>query len=148
MAFSSALYYPYIDISDEAWLKTAVLYWEDIHTIVPQSSNRLKPYATPTGERLQEAGVLVPLLVESSMEEIESLTYDVTKYLSTPETLQFILNDQINSNSLIHANKLPHEFREIAEDITRLHGEKLPHEIRRILERVLLVVCWLSFATN
>ena len=37
MAFTRALYYPTIDISNEAWLKTAILYWDEINTIVPLS---------------------------------------------------------------------------------------------------------------
>ena len=41
MAFTRALYYPTIDISNEEWLKTAILYWDEINTIVPQG-NRIK----------------------------------------------------------------------------------------------------------
>ncbi|UCZ56412.1 hypothetical protein LGV61_11870 [Desulfurispirillum indicum] len=37
MAFTKSLYYPWIDIPDEAWLKTAGLYWDKIQTIVPSS---------------------------------------------------------------------------------------------------------------
>jgi hypothetical protein len=37
LAFTKALYYPWIDIKDEGWLKNAMLYWDKIHTIVPRS---------------------------------------------------------------------------------------------------------------
>ena len=37
MAFTKALYYPWIDIKDESWLKTTILYWNHIQTIVPES---------------------------------------------------------------------------------------------------------------
>lgn len=37
MAFTRALYYPTIDITNEQWLKTAILYWDEISTIVPSS---------------------------------------------------------------------------------------------------------------
>lgn len=37
MVSSCALYYPTIDICDEAWLKNAYLFWDGIRTIVPQS---------------------------------------------------------------------------------------------------------------
>ena len=33
--FKDALYYPFIEISNEPWLKTACLYWDSISTIVP-----------------------------------------------------------------------------------------------------------------
>ena len=36
-AFSNALYYPTIDITNSSWLKTAVLFWDSIFTIVPES---------------------------------------------------------------------------------------------------------------
>ena len=32
----AALYYPFIDIQNEKWLKTALLYWDEIRTIVPE----------------------------------------------------------------------------------------------------------------
>ena len=34
MAFTRALYYPTIDITNDEWLKTAVLFWDEINTIV------------------------------------------------------------------------------------------------------------------
>jgi hypothetical protein len=40
MPFTLALYYPWIDIRDESWLKSAALYWETIRTIVPESVDR------------------------------------------------------------------------------------------------------------
>jgi len=36
-AFTSALYYSYIDIPDTEWLKTAALFRDSISTIVPKS---------------------------------------------------------------------------------------------------------------
>jgi hypothetical protein len=38
----SALYYPHIDIEDGAWLRSAVLFWDEIKTISPNSVK--KPY--------------------------------------------------------------------------------------------------------
>jgi hypothetical protein len=35
MAFTRALFYPTIDIQNEDWLKTAILFWDEISTIVP-----------------------------------------------------------------------------------------------------------------
>jgi len=80
---SQALYYPWIDVSDEAWLKTALLYWDSVRTIVPESINA--PYSTDTGRTLQDAGFLVPLRVHSGMDEIEDLAADVLTYLQSAE---------------------------------------------------------------
>lgn len=30
MAFTKALYYPRIQVPNEAWLKTAMLYWDEV----------------------------------------------------------------------------------------------------------------------
>lgn len=35
MLIQSALYYPYINIRNETWLKAAALYWKSVHRIVP-----------------------------------------------------------------------------------------------------------------
>lgn len=33
MAFTKALFYPTIDIKNENWLKTAILFWDEINTL-------------------------------------------------------------------------------------------------------------------
>ncbi|HXM40737.1 MAG TPA: hypothetical protein VN924_05765 [Bryobacteraceae bacterium] len=37
MPFTKALYYPHIEVPNEAWLKSAILYWDEVKTIVPAS---------------------------------------------------------------------------------------------------------------
>jgi hypothetical protein len=39
-----ALYYPHIDIRDPKWLRSAVLFWDEIQSIVPPSIS--EPYHT------------------------------------------------------------------------------------------------------
>lgn len=82
MAFTRALYYPTIDISNEAWLKTATLYWDEINTIVPSSI--VHPYKRHTTQFLADEGVIRPLFVNSNMDLIEGLTDDVLNYLNNP----------------------------------------------------------------
>jgi hypothetical protein len=57
MAFTKALYYPRIQVPNEGWLKTAMLYWEGVQTIVPASMP--EPYSG-TSRVLFDAGVLSP----------------------------------------------------------------------------------------
>jgi hypothetical protein len=65
MAFTKALYYPEIDIEDELWLKDAMLYWEEIQTIVPSSIRQ--PYKTSTAQEFYEEGLLYILPRKASL---------------------------------------------------------------------------------
>ncbi|KGF73878.1 hypothetical protein DO97_05815 [Neosynechococcus sphagnicola sy1] len=89
MAFTTALYYPWIDVRDESWLKNALLYWENIRTIVPESIDA--PYTTRTAKEAYEAELLQPLYVESRMQVIDELTDDVLKYLESPEGAEVLM---------------------------------------------------------
>lgn len=130
MAFSNALYYPWIDIRDEAWLKTAILYWDSVQTIVPESIER--PYSTETARFLEDAGFLRPLRVRPDMEEIEVLADDAIAYIETSEAAEFLLWPSAAPRSKIHVQKLPDRFRRLAS----IHPEKLPYEIREQLMRM------------
>lgn len=129
MHFSQALYYPYIDIRDEGWLKTAALYWERMRTIVPESIDA--PYSSATARALEDEHFLVPLRVNSDMDEIEQLTNDVVTYLGTEEGSQALLLSGQRSTH-VHTEKIPSSLRRLTE----LQSEKLPWEIRNAIERV------------
>ena len=121
MAFTRALYYPTIDISNEAWLKTAILYWDEINTIVPSSIDH--PYKQCTTQFLADEGVIKPLFVNSDMDLIEGLTNDVLNYLNSNEGYQVLTHPE--NGIAMHLQKLPREIREIH----RIHPEKMAHEI-------------------
>jgi hypothetical protein len=125
-----ALYYPWIDIRDQGWLKTALLYWDSVRTIVPESIDA--PYSTDTGRILQKFGFLVPLRVHSTMDEIEDLTVDVLAYLESPEGAELLIDGRGDRRRDIHVEKLSHELRRLVD----IHPEKLPNEIRHILQHV------------
>ncbi|GHT36971.1 hypothetical protein FACS189427_09350 [Planctomycetales bacterium] len=127
MAFIRALYYPTIDITNEDWLKTAVLFWDEINMIVPESINN--PYRKISTQYLSDEGILKPLRVHSDMDTIEELTADTLNYLNTNEGFQLLTQSQ--GNTWIHMDKMPREIREIG----RIHPEKLPYAIRHQLER-------------
>ncbi|MGE0760255.1 MAG: DUF6236 family protein [Pirellulaceae bacterium] len=126
---SEALFYPWIDIRDEAWLKASLLCWDSVRTIVPESIDA--PYSTDTGRALKAAGFLVPLRVHSGMEEIEDLTEDALSYLSTTEGTEVLVAEHGGRRHDIHVEKLPHRLGRLAD----MHPEKLPHEIRHLLHR-------------
>jgi hypothetical protein len=125
MAFTKALYYPRIEIRDDSWLKTAILYWDEITTIVPASIPR--PYSSSVGQELFEARVLTPLFVHPGLPTVERLAEKVMDYLTSPETEQVLREGgvQLDEFTLMHPEKLPEIGRFI-----HMHPEKLPDAIR------------------
>lgn len=124
---SQALYYPWIDVRDETWLKTALLYWDSVRTIVPESIDA--PYSTDTGRALQDAEFLVPLRVRSGMAEIEDLAGDVLTYLGSAEGAELLIAGHGGRRRDIHVEKFPDELGRLAD----IHPEKLPYQIRHLL---------------
>ncbi len=125
MPATEALYYPWIDITDTKWLKTSILYWDTIRTIVPESIS--DPYSTSTAKALQDEGFLLPLRVNPEMDEIANLTSDIVNYFNSPEAQEMLF---LKKSSLIHRDKLPRRMRELS----RIHPEKLPYIIEEITE--------------
>ncbi|WP_290526875.1 DUF6236 family protein [Alistipes sp.] len=126
MAFTRALYYPTIDITNEQWLKTAILYWDEISTIVPSSIDH--PYRQRTTQFLADEGVIRPLFVNSDMDLIDGLTDDVLNYLNSNEGYQVLTHTE--NGAAIHPQKLPREIREIY----RIHPAKMPYILRDQLQ--------------
>jgi len=126
---NQALFYPYIDINDEQWLKTSLLYWDEIRTIVPETIKN--PYQSNTTEALYDMELLTPIRVNSNMNEIEDLAESVLAYLSTNEGSRIVASNG-QQNSIIHSEKLPYQLR----DFTRIHPEKLPFRIREELSYI------------
>lgn len=108
VAFTTALFYPYIDIKDEGWLKNSILYWKEIQTIVPDLHET--PYKTKTSRVLNDAGLLNPLYVNEEMKEIRELAPIVLKHLDKVEDK--IKRDSINvkqeiETATLYPNKIP-----------------------------------------
>jgi hypothetical protein len=128
MGFTKALFYPTIDIHDEAWLKNAVLFWDEINTIVPSSFNN--PYQKHTTQYLSDEGILRAMPVNPDDDFIEDLTADTLNYLNTNEGFQLLTQAQ-GRNSVIHRDKLPRDVSRLFD----IHPEKLPYEIQNQLRR-------------
>lgn len=141
MGFTKALFYPTIDISNEDWLKNAVLFWDEINTIVPSSINN--PYQENTTQYLYDEGILKPMAVSPDHDFIEDLTTDTLNYLNTNEAFQLLTQGR-GRNSVIHRDKLP-------KDVSRLfdiHPEKLPYEIQHQLRRNITDEGWFRVDSN
>lgn len=126
MAFTKSLYYPWIDIRDDAWLKNAALYWNEIQTIVPRSIE--DPYSLDSAKALQDAGVLSPLHVNSDMRDIDKLLSDVIRYLKSEEGLQ-LLSQADREFVYLHPEKMPRGLRRLS----RMHPGKMPYMLEDML---------------
>jgi len=131
VAFTRALYYPWIDIKDEGWLKNAMLYWEKLQTIVPESIHN--PYSTRTAREFQDEGLLIPFIVNPSTKEVARLTDDVLRYLESPEGAEVLISKEVLSHRDIHTDKVTKDVIELFD----IHLDKLAHEIRHRIRHYL-----------
>lgn len=120
---NQALFYPWIEIKDDQWLKTSLLYWDEFRTIVPESIEH--PYKTDSTIALSSEGLLHPIRVRPDMEEIEDLADSVLTYLSTDEGARIVTSNR-SRGSIIHEGSLPDQFAKFTE----IHPEKLPYRIQ------------------
>lgn len=141
MGFTKALFYPTIDIRNEDWLKNAVLFWDEINTIVPSSVN--DPYQENTTQYLADEGILKPVLVSPDEHFIEELTADTLNYLNTNEGFQLLTQGQ-GKKSVIHRDKLPRDVSKIFD----IHPEKLPYEIQHQLRKSMSADGWFRVDSN
>lgn len=141
MGFTKALFYPTIDIKNEDWLKNAVLFWDEINTIVPSSI--ANPYKQNTTQYLADEGILKPMSVNPDNNFIEDLTSDTLNYLNTNEGFQLLTQGQ-GHNSVIHRDKLPRDVSRLFD----IHPEKLPYEIQHQLRRSMTEEGWFRVDSN
>lgn len=122
VAFSSVLYYPTIDIRDNQWLRNALLFWDKIYTIVPESYEN--PYHNEFSNEAHAMGMLHPLPVSSNMDEVADLTDVVEDFITDPATADMLLS---RGDERISPDKLSHEVHRFIEMI---HYDKLPGILR------------------
>lgn len=125
MVSSCALYYPTIDIYDEAWLKNAYLFWDGIRTIVPQSLEG-KAYHNNTSQFLEGEGYLQPILVNPSEPVVRNLVSKVKRYANSKEGIACL-----NQEAFFNGESNPYSDDRAA---FYLHSEKLPLVIQEMLE--------------
>lgn len=120
MPFKRALYYPHIDINDDTWLKNALLFWEEVCTIVPESVE--EPYTNDTSRYFSDQSLLSPLVVNPRMEEIEALAETAIDHLFSQESITLYASPQRNDFANIHPDKLPRDIQRFID----IHPDKLP----------------------
>src|SRR5690554_6211974 len=83
MSFTKALYYPTIDIENENWLKTAVLFVDEISTIVPESIK--DPYQNNSTLYLSDIGFLKPIIINPDSPIVRSIEHMTVNHIHTNE---------------------------------------------------------------
>jgi len=130
MGFTKALYYPTIDITNAEWLKNAILFWDEISTIVPFSISN--PYQQDTTRYLADEGILKPIIVNPKLDIVKDLTSDTVNYLNTNEGFE-LLTQQGRRHSTIHPDRLSGDLGHLFD----IHPDKLPYIIQNYLEQTL-----------
>lgn len=129
MSYTKALYYPTIDIPNEEWLKNAILFWDEISTIVPESIKQ--PYSSKTSLYLQEEGILKPFIVSGVDEVVQELDEKIYKFSESNFSIKMLnrhvirsqeCNQFSNSQTYLHKDKLSF----VVQDNLRMQG--LIHE--------------------
>jgi hypothetical protein len=129
----SALYYPNIDIDDPAWLRSALLLWDKIYTIVPKAIR--EPYNSEDNQICAKEGCLSPLYCEDYPEVIKRLGTRAIEILEPNSPLPFtehvakaepnLMEPAFRSGtrSKMHRDKFGHSL---------LHPGKVSEELRYI----------------
>ncbi|WP_413665445.1 hypothetical protein ACG1BZ_09730 [Microbulbifer sp. CNSA002] len=122
--FNKTLYYPWIDIHDDSWVKTAILYWDEINTIVPFRMQ--SPYQNEVATLLEQERILRPFEVTPSSREVIEASDIAMQYLSTPEGMRVLTSG--DEYSRIHPSKLSHQLqRSLRLGYSRVHSSKMSH---------------------
>jgi len=134
MTNTKALFYPTIEINDENWLKSNLLFWDEIKTIVPESINT--PYNNETTAILSERKILKPEIVNPDHHIVRELSENILEFLNTEEGVQLLTSS--NNFSRIHNDKMAQihneKFGYKIERLLRMHPSKMSHELKYMLE--------------
>lgn len=135
-AFSNALYYPTIDIQNTDWLKTAVLFWDSISTIVPESLSN--PYKERDTQYLSDIGFLCPLYVNSNDKSVIGIEEDVMELLHSPEFAQAICSPQAIRYGGIWSSKMSYRVRRYLKHINAdgIYRDKMSWRIQNEIRQI------------
>lgn len=132
----TALYYPHIDISDPAWLRSAVLFWNDIKTIAPRAVRN--PYMNADTDVLWREGFLEPLRCDLHPDILDTLGKRVVGLMDRGffrrDVVSRGLQHDPNASVLMHADKIGARIRDEFRH-ARIHPEKLSPEMRSLALR-------------
>lgn len=149
----SALYFPHIDIHDPAWLRSAILFWDEIQTIAPSAIE--KPYQTEDTRACFEEGYLKPLRCDMHSDIIEDLGRKIVGLTDRENGFGRAIRQSDNSafNDLRNADDITWEIEDAFHEVgmfpdkmspevkemalrfglARMHTGKVPPHMRRMI---------------
>ena len=132
-AFSNALYYPNTDIQNTDWLKTAVLFWDSISTIVPESVK--KPYHEYETQYLADINFLRPLTINTDDKSVVAIEEDIIKIMHSTEVGSMIFSPELSKFSYIPGDSISAKVKEVIQKILQGGAIYPPtEEIKRKLQ--------------
>ena len=126
MAFTHALYYPWIDIEkveNQEWLKTAILYWDKLSTIVPSYSS----YESQDANFLHSEGILFPEFVDSYSSVVNEASENFLSYLYSEEADGILLPQNVKVYRIPTVKEAPN----LASIRTAKMSEELVSELEK-----------------
>lgn len=137
MLFANALYYPTIDIKNEQWIRSALLLWDHIETIVPEGMEL--PYRRNITKMLHEAGFIQPREVNPWNYNVTQIGAKVKVFLATREGKRCFINPKYRADRGARHREFVNEDNEqmIREHYGEcyLHASKLPYNIAEDLRQ-------------
>ncbi len=127
--FGRALCYPCIEIQDECWLKSALLYWDEVRTIVPAEIT--DPYRNPTSREFAAEGVLLAEMVDPTHTAVEQASQAAIKFRRSAEWRTCVATASAESES---SSRQPETLLWAAARRVGFHPMKLAPGLRRELE--------------
>jgi hypothetical protein len=135
----SALYYPTIDVRDSIWLRSALLYWDKIYTIVPRAIEA--PYKTDDTAICAKEGQLFPLYCDDHPEVIKRLgerTLELVEQVRSPLPFTVAVGEsEPNLKEVLAAYQSPtrRQLHPGKFGLTQLHPDKVSYELRNLFDR-------------
>lgn len=131
------LYYPHIDIHDSTWLRSAVLFWDEIKTIAPRAISQ--PYQNTDTNILWREGFIEPLRCDLHPDLLDVLGKRVVGLMDRGFFKRDLDSDRMeqdpNRYALMHADKVGMGIRDQFR-YADLHPEKLSPALRSLAMRV------------
>lgn len=135
----SALYYPNIDIDDPCWLRSTLLFWDDIQTIAPSAIKM--PYRNEDTRICFEEGVVQPLHCDLHPKIIDELGSKILGMMNEKDTFLSALRRTGTGASptvdAIHSTAdLATDVEHLVFDVTGMHPRKMSPALRDIVLRI------------
>ncbi len=123
MQRSTCLYYPWIN-PPASFIRTAVLFWDTIGTIVPAG---VKPYQNDELKSLKDEGILLPVRVSPRSQTVRAVEGAALDYVQSPSARPLLEHLPEYQTARLYPEKLSHRLRHALQEagVARETGRNL-----------------------